>query len=284
MKQKDLGKVLELHKKWLLNEAGGKRADLSGADLRGATLNRADLSGANLHRSNLSGANLSNAHLSRANLGFSCLVESDLSGADLSGANLSWTDLHEAKLSGTNLCGANLSRAHLSGTDLSRANIIGADIQGSCLNKANLSGANLSRLKLSGADLSGADIHLSYLVGANLENIQVNESTSGYWPVCPKEGSFVGWKKCRNDVIVKLLIPDDAQRSSATSRKCRCSKAVVLDVFGADEGFSTMDEGFVYKKGATVLPDHFDDDRWNECSGGIHFFMSRKEAECYNTL
>jgi Uncharacterized low-complexity proteins len=170
-------------------------------------------------------------------------------------------------------------RANLSEVNLSWKNLVGANLRG-----ANLRGADLRWAKLVGSNLRWANLVGANLSGAYLENIKANESTSGYWPVCPEEGSFVGWKKCMNNVIVKLLIPDDAQRSSATSRKCRCSKAVVLDVFGADEGFSTMDEGFIYKKGATVLPDRFDDDRWNECSGGIHFFMSRKEAECYNTL
>ena len=34
----DLKEVLEKHKKWLNNEPGGERADLYGADLRGADL------------------------------------------------------------------------------------------------------------------------------------------------------------------------------------------------------------------------------------------------------
>ena len=59
----DLKQILELHKKWLNNEDGGKRANLRGADLRGA-----DLSGANLSGANLSGADLSRANLRRADL------------------------------------------------------------------------------------------------------------------------------------------------------------------------------------------------------------------------
>lgn len=43
MDQKELDKILELHKMWLWGDANGKRADLYGADLRGADLRGADL-------------------------------------------------------------------------------------------------------------------------------------------------------------------------------------------------------------------------------------------------
>ena len=65
----EIAEVIDRHVKWVLNEAGGERADLS----------RADLSRADLSRADLSGADLSGAYLSRAYL----------SGADLRGAYLS---------------------------------------------------------------------------------------------------------------------------------------------------------------------------------------------------
>jgi hypothetical protein len=99
---------------------------------------------------------------------------------------------------------------------------------------------------------------------------------------CPEEGAFIAWKKCDKGILVKLLIPEDAQRSSATSRKCRASKAIVLEIIGADEAFSEHDPSFRYCKGATVAPtEPFDNDRWNECGTGIHFFITRAEAEAY---
>ncbi len=175
----------------------------------------------------------------------------DLSGADLSGADLS----------GVNLCGANLCGAYLRQADLTNANLSGANLSGTDLRRANLSGAYLS-----GADLSG---------------VSHNENTAFFALQCPEEGSFIAWKKCQNNVIVKLLIPEDAKRSSATSRKCRASKAVVLEVIGAEQAISTNDVSFVYEVGKEVVPDSFDEDRWRECSNGIHFFMTRKEAENY---
>lgn len=43
MNKQELDEALRLHKTWLNNEDGGKRADLRGADLRGAVLTGADI-------------------------------------------------------------------------------------------------------------------------------------------------------------------------------------------------------------------------------------------------
>ena len=190
----------------------------------------------------------------------------DLSRANLSGANLSRADLSWANLSGANLSGANLSRANLSRADLSGAN----------LSRANLSRADLSWANLSGANLSWA----SYIEKA--ENL--------FYPIaCPESGSFIGWKKARikgsrGECIVKLEIVEDAMRSSATGRKCRCSKATVLEVQGINgdvleqAAISDRDSDFQYIPGTVVSVPDFDENRWNECSTGIHFYITREEA------
>ena len=140
---------------------------------------------------------------------------------------------------------------------------------------ANLSGANLRDANLSGANLSGAD-----LWGA-----EVNHYTSGYWLTCPETGEFTAYKKCMDRVIVTLKIPVDAKRSSATTRMCRASKAIVMDIEGNDgklkEAVSNHDWEFVYRVGETVEVVDYDENRWNECSRGIHFFMSKQEAELW---
>ena len=114
--------------------------------------------------------------------------------------------------------------------------------------------------------------------------------TAGFWPVCPEEGSFTAFKKLADGKIAKLFIPEHAKRSSATTRKCRCSEAFVIEITDkkgekVDVGYSQYagqnGERAVYTTGQTVYPDAFDEDRWNECSNGIHFFMTRKEAEEY---
>ena len=82
MNKKELNRILENHKNWLLDEEGGERANLRYANLR-----YADLSNANLRYANLRYADLSNADLSGA----------DLSNADLSGANLRYANLSGSK-------------------------------------------------------------------------------------------------------------------------------------------------------------------------------------------
>ena len=219
-----------------------------GADLYGADLYGADLSGAELHGANLKGANLGDADISGANL-----YSADLSGADLSEADLS---------------GANLKVAHLYGADLS-----GSDLSGANLSDAFLSGANLSDADISGADLKGA-----YLSGAkNIPFIPI---------ACPSDGEFTGWKKVYG-TLIELRIPADAKRSSSTTYKCRCDKALVLsitDIKTGDKLTEIVNHNYgdtIYRVGETVYPDSFDEDRWKECSHGIFFFTNKDSAINY---
>ena len=203
--------------------------------------------------------------------GFNCLYGANLSDADLHGADLSYDDLHSADLSYADLSDANLRYADLSDADLRYAKLRDADLYGANLSDANLSDANLSDancVKLSLAKIS----------------------------ILPEEGDIIGWKKAYVDgtmlpksVIVKLLIPADAQRSNATGRKCRASKARVLDLQDKQgnslpsdtTAYSSYDTDFTYKKGETVHVEDFDTNRWNECAPGIHFFITRIEAAEY---
>jgi hypothetical protein len=97
--------------------------------------------------------------------------------------------------------------------------------------------------------------------------------------ILPDEGDIIGWKKCRDGVIVKLLIKSSTPRSNASGRKCRAERATALEVIGAKEGISDHDSNVIYRKGKTVICHKWDDNRWEECSGGIHFYITRAEAE-----
>lgn len=132
--------------------------------------------------------------------------------------------------------------------------------------------------KLRGADLSGAN-----LFGANH-----NEKTTFLLMQCPSEGSFVAWKKA-SGFIVKLQITEDSKRSSSTTLKCRCSKALVLTIEKIDGSSadltnvsSNYDLKFIYEIGKVVEELNYDENRWNECSAGIHFFINREMAVKYN--
>jgi len=173
---------------------------------------------------------------------------------------------------------ANLSGANLSGADLYGANLYGADLYG-----ANLSGADLYGANLSGADLSRANLYGANLSRANLKDVKNGELALARIQFIPTEGSFIGWKKCANNVIVKLQITENAKRSHGSERKCRTSEAFVLEVFGAEFGISAGDYGTVeYRVGKIVTPlNGFCEDRWEICEAGIHFFLTREEAEYY---
>ena len=199
------------------------------------------------------------------------LCDANLCGADLRGADLYGADLYGADLYGADLCSTDLRSTDLRDADLRCANLCDADLRG-----ANLYGADLRSTDLRGANLRSTDLR-----GANLSDAK------GCYLSCPTEGSFIGWKKASGH-IVKLRIPEDARRSSATGHKCRCDKAYVMEIQNMDGTKATEDtvrsdhdKNFVYTVGATVEVPDFDDNRWSECAPGIHFFIDRREAVEY---
>ena len=253
----ELNVILDNHNLWLdTAENEGERADLSYTDLQGF-----NLAGANLHLANLRGADLSGANLSCANLVGTNLRGADLTEANLQNACLLWTDLvytnlYLANLRGADLTEANLQNACLLWTDLVYTNLYLANLRGADLTEANLQNATLTDVK-------------------NFPDIPM---------ACPTEGSFIGWKRA-GDYIVKLEIPADAKRSSGTGIKCRCNKAKVLSIetkggtpADVTEVHSVFDSNFIYRVGETVTVNNFDDNRFNECAPGIHFYMDRKRA------
>ena len=180
-----------------------------------------------------------------------------------------------ANLRGANLCDADLRGANLCGADLFGANLRGANLCGADLSGANLCGADLSGANLCDADLRGADLCNANLSRASMDQMIWDIHTAFYPLQCPDSGSYIGYKKA-SGLVVELEIPADARRSSATSRKCRASKAKVLSITdingnpGGDQVRSNFDPNFVYAIGETVEVTDFDDNRWNECSTGIH--------------
>ena len=208
------------------------------------------------------------------------------SRADLRCANLRNADLRNADLSCANLRNADLRNADLSGADLRCANLRNVDLRCANLRNADLRNADLRCANLSDADLRCADLRNADLCGASIDQMMWNIYTVFYPLQCPESGSYIGYKKA-SGLVVELEIPADARRSSATSRKCRASKAKVLsitDINGNPAGGqvkSNYDPNFVYAIGETVEVTDFDDNRWNECSTGIHHFITRAEAVIY---
>lgn len=210
------------------------------------------------------------------------LVYADLSNIDLSYVDLKNTILRFANLSGANLSNANLYHTNFQYTDLSYANLSDTDISFTYYFAfADLNGTNLTNANLTNVDLVFTDISTTIL-----------DNVKGLNNQCPKEGSFIGWKKCYDNdkkiYIVKLEILEDAKRSSSTSKQCRCSKAKVLKIenvdgtkANVDEVYSWYNKNFPYKVGKIVEALDFDEKYWKECSSGIHFFMSYRDAREY---
>ena len=214
-------------------------------------------------KSRFNGAVLFSADVASLKL---CVMAAVRSGAKLYGADLHGADLYGADLHGADLCGADLR-----GADLCDANLRYANLRYANLRYANLRGANLC-----GADLCGADLHGADLCGAEGAELAIARTS-----ILP-DGDLIGWKKCAGGVIVKLRIPADAKRSHAFGRKCRAEYADVLEVIGADRA-KTIRHGVrtIYTPGERVMPDKWDDNWMDECSNGIHFFITRAEAEAY---
>ena len=232
-------------------------------------------------------ANLNGANLREADLCETDLRGADLRGVDLAGADLRDADLRDAELKKADLRGADLKGADLRGADLEYADLEYADLEYADLSEADLRRADLRGADLRGANLRGADLKGADLRGADLSDIYYSVYTSFLTSQCPTDGSFIGWKGL-DKYIVKLKICEDADRSSSTSLKCRCSKAEVLEIQNLDgsragitEICSDYNKDFIYKVGETVEVKNFDKCRWNECSTGIHFFIDRNVAVAY---
>jgi hypothetical protein len=194
-------------------------------------------------------------------------AKANLCEADLYGANLRWANLCWANLCGADLCGANLRWANLCWADLRWANLRGANLRWADLCWANLCGADLTKT----IGLTEQPVHTKIVPDVGTE--------------------IIGWKKVwigSKPIILKLQIPSDAARTSCTkNRKCRAERAIVLESFGNSETekvfHSQFDQSFTYRVGAIVVPrEQFNSDWKEDCKSGIHFFLTREEAECYN--
>ena len=265
---KTLEEILENHLYWLEKDVDGWKEM------------RANLDGADISNTDLRGVNLRNANLDGVNFYGSDLREADFRRASLYQASFSYANLHEAQLDNAEIVRGNLIRADFNG----------ASLVNTCLEYAKLYNADFQYANLSWADLRNCNLyHVNFrccnLWGANL----VGAKYVPYIPLrCPSDGAFIGWKKV-NNVLVKLEIPADAKRSSATTNKCRCEKAKVLgfyDSLGSKElnitelGNNRYEE-CRYIKGEMVYPRLFDEDRWIECGHGIHFFINKQDAINY---
>jgi len=169
---------------------------------------------------------------------------------------------------------------------LTSVDLTNADLRGADLSSAVLRGAILTSADLTGADLTSADLR-----GADLTSAIGSQLVLARTEIVPREGEIYGWKKCYGPMcesrIVKLRIPAEARRSNALGRKCRAEFADVLSIESVDAktkyetAISIHDSSFEYALGKRVQCREWNTNRLHECSGGIHFYLTREEAEAH---
>lgn len=237
-----LGEILERHLHWL-------NRDCENWESMRANLSDADLRNANMRGANMRGANMSGVHMSYADMSYA-----DMRGADMRGANMSY-----ANMRGVNMSYANMRGANMRGVNMRGANMCGADMSYTIMINTNMIGADLRNANMNGTDINGTD--------KLRKGIKLSEP-------------IIGWKKCKNNVLVKLEIPRGAIVFSINNSKCRTDKAKVLEIIGADRAYSNH-KFFSYYVGDIIEVFNFNCEYNVECAEGIHFFRTRKEAEDY---
>ncbi len=211
-----------------------------------------------------------------------CPGEIKMENVDLRGWDLSYVDFSLCIFKNVCFDGADMSHGSVKNALFDHCSLRGVNFE-----KSNLQSAAMRFNDLTGANIKGANLFAAVLEHAKLDDIEYDDETRFFELYCPKEGAFLGYKKCFNNRLVQLLIPADAKRTSATMNSCRCSKAKVLTIKSFDykeqyeEAWSLVDENFVYRKGQWVEVLDFNEDRWQDSTTGIHFWMTREEALAY---
>jgi hypothetical protein len=251
-------------------------------DLETAVKNGTNFLGADFRGADLQGADLRDAKLQGADLREAYLRDADFRGANLQGADLQGANLQGANLRDANLRDADLRDADLQGADLRDAKVRGANLRDAYLQDANLQGADLRGADLQGAKVQGADLRGADLRDANLQGAKIDYLTMGVQEA--PQGELLAYKKVAGHLVL-LRIPREAARSCATTRKYRAEYAEVICIKDLDgrevEEVRNEDRGLTYRVGELVFPDSWDEDRWNECSHGIHFFLTEEEARAW---
>lgn len=254
--------------------------------------------------------NADNPDISCADFSYMTIKDIECSNHDLSFVNFSNAKIYSSRFSKCIFTHASFRNAKLNNAvfwlcDMTYSFFVGTELYNSCFHVSDLTFTTFTNASFHASEFSTSYIN-------DMCDLTHAENVPNVPMACPDIGSFIGWKKVSLGLnvddtidtikrpsfcptlsekygIVKLLIPEDAKRSSATGRKCRCDKAQVLqiqdlegNVLDNTVAYSFHDHGFRYIAGTVVTPVlPFEENRWEECASGIHFFISREEAVNY---
>ena len=308
--EEELKKVISKHALWLQDHDTGKRAELNGyriedVDISGVDLSQADLSGSSFTEVKLIGTNLSGARLigtvfMNVDMTDAILDDVNLQEGDISHSTLvrmkahranfisciMWdNDFTEAVLSASRFLGAQLCDGKFQGADLSYCDLSFADIDYANFEDAVLKEVDLKWTRNSyWASFKNADMEDIDLKGSAIDDKAVEGAKNLFVPmVCPEEGSFIAWKKCRDGKVIRLMVPEDAQRTGGSSYTCRASEVVILNIFDGEneceEAICLYDDEIVYHKGERIKDEEEFDPSLLHDGTGIHFYITRAEAE-----
>ena len=264
---KQLKTIMDAHAKYLAGKASGKRAVFSNVELTG------EFSDIDFSKASFEGVTAEYVMFCDCKFN-ECQFDEDCNFVN---AEFNDCDLSEVEMN---------NGANFAGASFGKCNFKNACCRSAIFRNTAFYDADLTNVNMYEADFTNADF-----VRCKLDNIRYDECTCGIALACPEKGSFTAFKKAKlyndNNCIVELQVPADALRSSATTRKCRVSKAKVVAVYTMDgksikqNAYSIQTRSFVYKIGKIVEVKNFDKNRWNECSSGIHCFITKREAEQY---
>ena len=312
----ELDKVLKDHELWLKDHTQGKRAELNGYRFGDLLLkDDLNLSGINLSEADLSGSSFCKVRLVGANLSGAKLVGANFMEVDLTDAALDDIDIHNGSIAHSELTRVHAKRANFINCHMWDNCYENAVLTASRFIAAELCDGNFRGADLTSCDLRWSDIDYVHFENANLTDVDLRWTNNSYWArfeganmkginiegspiddeaalgaqnlfipmVCPEEGSFIAWKKCRDEKIVKLQVPENALRTGGARYSCRASEVLILDIFdgenSCDEAISIDDETIIYHKGELVKDKEEFDSSLLHSGAGIYFFITRAEAE-----
>ena len=265
LSHKDFDAIVASHKEWLQNHSKGKCARFENVKIS-FKFENIDLTQAVFD-------NVSMRYVCVENVKFDCaeFTDCDLEGSSFENCTFKHTDLGMNKLS--------------------NADFTDCDLTDACVQSTNFQEVYFINVNFTNVDANGTDFRNADFDNCKFENMRYDECTAGFALACPETGAFTAYKKARlynrDNCIVQLEVPADALRSSATTRKCRVSKAKVVAVYDENgksiqkNAYSNHTKSFVYRIGQMIEVKNFDKDRWHECAPGIHCFITKKEAELY---
>ena len=200
-------------------------------------------------------------------------------------------DLRGRSFKGQNLAGANFAGANLEGACFIDAILVDANFEGANLKNTDFSCANAWSANFNETNCQNALFLSANLTEASLEDANIItaefDNTIGIYPVCPTEGSFIGWTLGEdnngNECVVEVFIPTWADRNSGTTRKCRAEALVVKSLERLKDGcnpskVSLRFRDYILSMDRLTHDSNFEVDRFKTSSIDLYFWISKEEA------